>query len=993
MSSLGRAGRELEVQLLLDRVRPVVVALSETEVQADDSVVFKNYKVFYPAPVPGKGFRLLLLVRDDFAAKCAPHVIKSTTMEVWLRLDTLGGPIAVASIYRQWGGAVEEEDLQLLHESIREFSSTFNRVLILGDMNLDLARFDDPNYYRRRLLKLHRDCLEECGLSVANELDMRPTFYSHGTFNDGTGVVGRRSSVLDHVYYVGLSNPSFSVLSDAMTDHRPTLMGFDLGQRGPGLKTITCRNFKSITTPSICWAINAEALSRVLHLDDVEEIHRIIVDEITAALNLVAPLRQVQVKERRTPLYLAADTLTLMGKRDAAATMGNHIEYRRLRNMTSRLVRRDKLESNARHLQSLGFNSKAVWHLANSASGRSQTAALPAELIDESSGEKITGEDKLANCINDFYIEKIEKIRARIHTRQQEQQASQGVQQQQQQQQQRQQQQQQQRRQRWQQQWQQQFRFKAPSEREVAAIIMSLNNTKALGVDGIPVAVLKHLAPIIASPLSHLIRRSFELAAVPSGFKKASVIPLHKKGKPSNHPSSYRPVAILAAMSKVVEKVVLRQVSPHLAPLLPPEQFGFRPRRSTSSALAYAHGSWAAAKARGLVVAVAGYDLSSAFDTIDVNMVSSKLNQLGVQGMENEWFHNYLSNRLQQVQYNGSRSTFRPVKYGVPQGSILGPLLFLVLVADLPSRIRGAQDDGNSSSSGNTLKVGFSAYADDALCWVAGKSHEEVGRKLKNLSDIVVSYTSENFLALNETKTQVLWCSKKSAPIKVGDSVVEPADKLDVLCVSFDKTLSPLPYLNSLISSTRAMSTIARRLALHLPSGVLKSVMGALYRGKIGYASLVLKPRLKDSDPTSTIMAQLQVCINDLARATIGAGRRDKIRVEELLKEAGFESLNRMIVYSIAMECWRAGNLCDVSDGPLNPLGAILFTPPPSHTNSSTCTRATTRGYLPPPTKVQMDTFTWWAHTCWNASSPLRTASNVSAAKRAANELAASTPI
>ncbi len=753
------------------------------------------------------------------------------------------------------------------------------------------------------------------------------------------------------------------------------------------MKTIMRRKFKSITTPSICWAINAEALSRVFHMEDVEEIHRTILDEITVALDLVAPLQQVQVKERRTPLYLAADTLTLMRRRDAAAAAKDHVTYRKLRNKTAKFVRRDKLESNARHLQAQGFDSKAIWHLANSVSGRAEASALPADLLDESTGEKITGEDRLADCVNNFYIEKIDKIRARIGAH--EQQVSRE--------------QQQQRRQRH----QRQFQFRAPTEGEVASVIMSLNNTKALGVDGIPVAVLKHLAPIIAAPMSHMIGKSFEQSVVPSGFKRASIIPLYKKGKPSNLPSSYRPVAILAAMSKVMEKVVLRQVSPHLAPLLPQEQFGFRPRRSTSAAIAYAHGSWAAARAKGLVVAVAGYDLSSAFDTIDVKMVSSKLHELGVQGRGNEWFYNYLTNRQQQVQYNGGRSTFLPVKYGVPQGSILGPLLFLVLVADLPSRIGGSSSGGGGGSSSgrdNTLEVGFSAYADDALCWVAGKTPEEVGTKLEELSDIIVSYTSENFLALNESKTQVLWCSKRSFPIKVGSSVVEPAQKIDVLGVSFDKVLSPLPYMNSLISSTKSMTAIARRLALHLPTGVLKTVMGSLYRGKIGYASLVLKPRLKDSDPTSTVMTQLQVCINDLARATIRASRRDKLRVEDLLQEAGFNSLNRMIVYSIAMECWRAGNLRDVPDGPLNPLGAILF--PPSHSNPNsnsnfkssptpgynTTTRSATQGRLPPPTKVQTDTFIWWAYTCWNASPSLRSAANVSAAKKAANELAASAP-
>ncbi len=186
----------------------------------------------------------------------------------------------------------------------------------------------------------------------------------------------------------------------------------------------------------------------------------------------------------------------------------------------------------------------------------------------------------------------------------------------------------------------------------------------------------------------------------------------------------------------------------------------------------------------------------------------------------------------------------------------------------------------------------------------------------------------------------------------------------------------------------RQKKAVARRLSLHLPMGVLKTVMGSLYRGKIGYASLVLKPRLKDSDPTATTMSHLQVSVNNLARAIIGAKKSDRLRVEDLLKEAGFESLNKMVVYSISMECWRALNLRDVPDGPLNPLGQILAPP----MSSSARTRAAANGCLPPPTKLQTDTFIWWAHACWNASPLLRSATTMSAAKRAAKLLAEESP-
>ncbi len=522
---------------------------------------------------------------------------------------------------------------------------------------------------------------------------------------------------------------------------------------------------------------------------------------------------------------------------------------------------------------------------------------------------------------------------------------------------------------------------------------MNLNNTPAIGVDGIPVSVLKQLAPILAAPLAHLIKKSFETAVVPMGFKQASVVPLHKRNKPPHLASSYRPVAILAALSKVLEKIVLQQVSPHLAGLLPPTQFGFRPKRSTSAAIAYAHGSWAAARARDRIVAVAGYDLSSAFDTIDVGMVSSKLGEFGVTLEENKWFYNYLSGRTQQVRYNSARSSFRAVQYGVPQGSILGPLLFLVLVADLPDRISSSLGTGGKED----VEVGFSAYADDALCWVTGHSPEEVGEVLEQASAAIVNFASENYLALNESKTQVMW-TNKSREIRVGSAIVSPTNNLEVLGITFDKHLSPNPHLQNLIKSTRTMTALSRRLSLHLPKNSLKMVMGALIRGKVGYACSVLQPRFTAESPTSTLMSQLQVNLNNVARSTIGAKKSEKLRVEDLLAEAGLPSLNRLVVYTIAMECWRALSLRDTPNGPLNPLGSLLKSDTNSTKNSAgnynyMRTRAAATSCLPPPAKHQVDSFTWWGYTCWNSSPALRAAKTVSAAKKAATEIAMTAPI
>ncbi len=159
--------------------------------------------------------------------------------------------------------------------------------------------------------------------------------------------------------------------------------------------------------------------------------------------------------------------------------------------------------------------------------------------------------------------------------------------------------------------------------------------------------------------------------------------------------------------------------------------------------------------------------------------------------------------------------------------------------------------------------------------------------------------------------------------------------------MTFDKLLSPSPHMNSLITATRSMAAMARRLAMHLPSSVIKIVMGALLRGKVGYSCQVLPPRFSSSDPTNVLMQQIQVGINTVARATLKTKKTDRTHVEDLLSIAGLPSLNRLVIY--AMECWRALSLRDAPNCPLNPLGTLLS--PPTSTSSTirtTHTRAVT---------------------------------------------------
>ena len=181
---------------------------------------------------------------------------------------------------------------------------------------------------------------------------------------------------------------------------------------------------------------------------------------------------------------------------------------------------------------------------------------------------------------------------------------------------------------------------------DVIKAINNLNNTDATGEDGITVAFLKLSAPVIALPLARLTEISFQSGLIPKAFKSAIVVPIFKgKGKPVGSPSSYRPIAILPALSKVLEKLVLSQLMPFLDPKLPSSQFGFRPGRGTSDAIATAHSSWTKAASAEKVTGIAAFDLTAAFDTVDHNILCGKLEALGFSPSATKWFHDYLIGR------------------------------------------------------------------------------------------------------------------------------------------------------------------------------------------------------------------------------------------------------------------------------------------------------------------------------------------------------------
>ena len=283
------------------------------------------------------------------------------------------------------------------------------------------------------------------------------------------------------------------------------------------------------------------------------------------------------------------------------------------------------------------------------------------------------------------------------------------------------------------------FVLTAVSTHFIRKQLKALDPKKAIGLDDISSLFLRDGADCITLPVSHIINTSIMTECVPNGFKEAKVIPLFKKGSRLD-PGNYRPVSILSVLSKVLERSVYVQLSEYLEKreLLSHAQSGFRGGYSTDSSLICLTDFLKREIGKGNFIGMVLIDLQKAFDTVDHEILLAKLGAVGVDSVD--WFKSYLFDRRQCCEVSGARSEFLPISCGVPQGSILGPLLFLIYINDMSL----------------SISCSLSLYADDSAIYFAHKDASIIAERLSKELSSCKRWLVDNKLSLHIGKTESL---------------------------------------------------------------------------------------------------------------------------------------------------------------------------------------------------------------------------------------------
>ena len=320
--------------------------------------------------------------------------------------------------------------------------------------------------------------------------------------------------------------------------------------------------------------------------------------------------------------------------------------------------------------------------------------------------------------------------------------------------------------------------------------------------------LLKQIIYVIASPLEHIFNLSLSNGTCP---KIAIVIPIHKKDD-QTQVTNYRPISLLPSIFKVLEKIVYKRLSSFLLMnnILNSSQFGFRKNSSIEFAIIHLLDKIVDSLSRKEHIIAILMDLSKAFDTIDHNILLHKLNDYGIRGIALSWFRSYLSDRQQYVFINNkSSSMLDMIQCGVPQGSILGPLLCLIYVNYII----------NSSSI-----LSFIMFADDINVLFSHKKLPNLIATLNSELSNISSWLKCNTLSLNISKTNsVHFQTTHSNPefqynVKIDDLSLDRKDSTKSLGITIDKHLSWNPHLCSMSSQIAKGIGILYRIKKLLPN-------------------------------------------------------------------------------------------------------------------------------------------------------------------------------
>ena len=371
------------------------------------------------------------------------------------------------------------------------------------------------------------------------------------------------------------------------------------------------------------------------------------------------------------------------------------------------------------------------------------------------------------------------------------------------------------------------FELKHVNPSEVKDVVLKLDPQKATS-GAIPTDIFQQSVDDYLNPLTDCINCCFLDGVFPSELSLAEITPVFKN-KDRLNKVNYRPISLLPVVPKVYENIISSQIKKYIEPRLSKLLCGFRAKHNTQHALFRLLCKWQENLDRGEVVGTVAMDLSKAFDTLPHGLLLAKLKAYGFSRNSLKLIFSYLTNRQQRTKVGSSLSEWLRISLGVPQGSILGPLLFNIFLNDIFLFIE---------------QTDLCNFADDNSMYSSAKSIEQVIERLKHDLQITLKWFESNGLVANPDKFQLMFLGASSTSsnegiLTVGTSTLIPSEQIKLLGVTIDNQLNFDLHITNLCTSANKKINCLHRIKKYLDTEQLKAISSAYILSTFSYAPLI----------------------------------------------------------------------------------------------------------------------------------------------------------
>ncbi len=812
IASLGLHKEELETALSLLDLEFDVIGITETKILegiaplTDPSL--SGYE-HYDTPTECSKGGALIYVKDSLVCNRRKDLekimYKSKNLEsVFIEIEITGKKNQIfGCIYRHPCMEIEPFN-ELLDKLLKKLDSEKKISYLMGDFNLDLLNTESDE-------------------KISNYYDILTShlFVPHITLP--TRITSTSKTLIDNIFS---NDPDFANgvsgnFTFSISDHLPQFLLMPDELKGPPKKHNIYRRKKDYNKEELV----AESVNIVWNevispskMDSNYSFDRFY-EKIISVVDKHAPLKKVSKKELKleskpwiTPGILASiKRRDLLLRKYIGTLPGNHkdelhTQYKVLRNRIVALIRLSKNNHFRKYFTNNAEDIKKTWNGIKSIINlKAASSTLPTSMSINNESE--SDPTKIAEGFNSYFSSIAEKLQNNIYSVNTNfrKYLSDRV--------------------------DANFLMRSADTEEILRIIASLVNSKGTGPYSIPTDILKLLGPILCYPLKEIINISFATGIYPDKLKLAEIIAIFKKGDPRLLPN-YRPISLLSIFNKIFEKLVHARLYSFLQlhECIYDLQFGFRTKHSTNHALLSLTETIRNALDNSSFACGIFVDFQKAFDTVDHEILLQKLEHYGVRGLSNNWFRSYLSNRQQYVSVNGFHSNIHIIKYGVPQGSVLGPLLFLIYINDLRNAIYHSI---------------VHHFADDTNLLYVNKNLRTIQNKINKDLKSLCTWLRANKISLNASKTELIIFRdprKKMTTdlrIKIDGKRLIPCRSVKYLGIYIDCHLNWHIHINELSTKLSRAVGMLSKIRYYVSKETLHMVYYGIFSSLLTYGSQI----------------------------------------------------------------------------------------------------------------------------------------------------------